>query len=117
MNASLNDQNQPKRTEKYIQPFPVGSSLYQITRGKNKGKWTVWGMEGVQNSLKRFADIPFYVVKWTHIAKTTNDPEGIIYISLRPFNTKEEAEEWVSDICKDEVEISEWILTADQIVK
>lgn len=28
-----------------------------------------------------------------------------------------EAEEWVSNIKKDEVEISEWILTADQIVK
>lgn len=114
MNALPND---PKRTKKYIQPFPVGSSLYQVTRGKNKGKWTVWGLEGVQNSLKRFANVPFYVVKWTHLAKTTNNPEGITRISLRAFNTKEKAEEWASDINKDEIEISEWVLTADQIAK
>lgn len=115
-----------KQKVKTIRPFPAGSTLYQIKRGKNKGKWTVWGLEGIQNSLMRFADTPIFVLKTTYPASTSVTGKPIPEsTSLQPFLTREELQEWLNiddeaGIPKSQrpnIEIIEMTLTKDQIVK
>lgn len=96
--------------EKKILPMPVGTHLSQVKRGKNKGKFVVYGMEGVQNSLKRFADQTLYLI--------VDDPEAIIG---RCYSERHTAEEWLK-LCHNMPEhskdfIKEITLTADQIVR
>jgi len=89
---------------KYIRPFPACAKVGKVARGKHQGKYEQWSMCGSKNSLKRFAGIPFYIIK-----RTAEDTAGYAY------TTREEAENdlafWHCTI------IEELTLTADQIVR
>lgn len=95
-----------------VKPFEPGSFLRKIKKGPNTGKYEVRGMEGARNSLKRFADIPFYVVKDDKDCRDRSgfslNNEGLV------FTTKEEADCWQN---KFGGVVAEIILTKDQIIK
>lgn len=101
--------------------FPSGSRLSQITRGENKGKWRVYGMFGVQNSLKRFANTPIHIVKWQYNGESKTDFPLMTSGKpvLEPFATKEEAEKWCNTSVEgvEILETFEMTLTEDQISK
>lgn len=84
-----------------VKPFAPGSFLRKVELGKNASKYEIRGLHGARNSLKRFINIPFYIVK--HSDKV----EGFA------FNLKEEAEWWKN---KFGGEVAEVILTKDQIL-
>jgi|SRR6266850_3431024 len=108
--------------QRTIRPFPAGSHLFQVSKGPNKGKWGVSGLEGVQNSLKRFANITIYALKTTY---NKQDAKGEAYFIVQLFLTMEELQEWIdldkySSIPLNErpkTEIIEMILKEDQIVR
>lgn len=103
--------NKKQNCNKKILPFPAGSHLVQRIRGKNKGKYAVYGLECVQNSLMRFANVPFYIMNQDG-SKTHGSA----------FTTKEKAQEFHDSLvehCKPTKPyfIIEILLTEDQIVK
>jgi len=95
----MQEQTYPKR----IKPMPVASHLVQFEKGKHKGKFGIFGLEGTQNSLRRFANIPIYI----SVRKLSEN-------SGAAFDNKEEAEEYAN---KFNEFVKEMILTHDQIVK
>jgi hypothetical protein len=92
--------------QRSIKPMPAGSALFQVEKGKHKGKFGVSGLCGGLNSLKRFAGVPLFVI---------NDPQRKQYSdSRRVFDKKEEAEAYAQQW---HCVVEEIVLTADQILR
>lgn len=96
-------QNNVKR----IRPLPAGSHLVEIKKGVNKGKFAVYGLEGLQNSLMRFANTSLFVV-----VENCSENSGSVY------ETREEAERWANDPrFQRKYYVKEIVLKQSQIVR
>lgn len=94
-------------TQRRIRPLPAGSHLVQFSKGKHVGKFGVFGLEGIQNSLKRFAGIPLFVV-----VERSEENSGSV------FDNEEEAIEWATDpMYRTRYIVKKIVLTAEQIVR
>lgn len=96
--ALKNVKSKPK-----IKPIGVSTFLIQVQKGNNAGKYMLETMHGARYTMKRFANIPIYIV--------TND----FYEQRHAwpvFNTHKDAEEWAD---KFNEQVREMVLTVDQI--
>lgn len=90
-----------------VKPIEPATFLIQIQKGKNAGKYMLETMHGARYTMKRFANIPIYIM-------IDDDPNRHFW---NVFSNKEDAEEWAErELPRGKNSIRELVLTADQIV-
>lgn len=91
------------RPKPKIKPIEVATFLIQVQKGKNAGKYMLETMHGARYTMKRFANIPIYIVNCDFYQQRHSWPV---------FNTHKDAKEWAD---KFNEQVQEMILTEDQI--